>query len=202
MGNKPNKYIAVAYKLYTITDGKSELVEEAPADKPFVFISGFGISLEDFENAVEDVEKDGEFDFTLTSEQAYGEYVDERVLDLEKEIFSINGHFDHENIFKDAVVPLQNEDGNHFMGHVLDITDDKVKIDLNHPLAGKTLNFKGNVLENREATKEEVQNFLNAINGENGCGCGCDDCKDGCDNEHKHEHENGEGGCGCGHCHH
>ena len=202
MGNKPNKYIAVAYKLYTITDGKSELVEEAPADKPFVFISGFGISLEDFENAVEDVEKDGEFDFTLTSEQAYGEYVDERVLDLEKEIFSINGHFDHENIFKDAVVPLQNEDGNHFMGHVLDITDDKVKIDLNHPLAGKTLNFKGNVLENREATKEEVQNFLNAINGENGCGCGCDDCEGGCDNEHEHEHKNGKGDCGCGHCHH
>lgn len=47
MENKPNKYIAVAYKLYTITDGKSELAEEAPADKPFVFISGFGISLED-----------------------------------------------------------------------------------------------------------------------------------------------------------
>ena len=202
MENKPNKYIAVAYKLYTITDGKSELVEEAPADKPFVFISGFGISLEDFESAVENVEKDGEFDFTLTSEQAYGEYVDERVLDLEKEIFSINGHFDHENIFKDAVVPLQNEDGNHFMGHVLDITDDKVKVYLNHPLAGKTLNFKGNVLDNREATKEEVQNFLNAINGENGCGCGCDDCEGGCDNEHEHEHKNGKGDCGCGHCHH
>ncbi len=202
MENKPNKYIAVAYKLYTITDGKSELVEEAPADKPFVFISGFGISLEDFESAVENVEKDGDFDFTLTPEQAYGEYVDERVLDLEKEIFSVNGHFDHENIFKDAVVPLQNEDGNHFMGHVLDITDDKVKVDLNHPLAGKTLNFKGNVLDNREATKEEVQNFLNAINGENGCGCGCDDCEGGCDNEHEHEHKNGKGDCGCGHCHH
>jgi FKBP-type peptidyl-prolyl cis-trans isomerase SlyD len=217
MENKPNKYIAVAYKLYTITDGNSKLEEEAPADKPFQFISGFGITLEDFENAVADIEKDGEFDFTLTPEQAYGEYVNERVLDLDKEIFSINGHFDQENIFKDAMVPLQNEDGNHFMGRVLDITEDKVKMDLNHPLAGKSLNFKGSVIENREATKEEVQSFLNAINGEGGCG-GCGDCGGDCsggcggdcDNEHKHEqgncnhdhqHEHGEG-CGCGHCHH
>ena len=33
-----NKYITVAYKLYTLTDGKKELLEEAPADHPFQFI--------------------------------------------------------------------------------------------------------------------------------------------------------------------
>ena len=43
-------------------------------------------------------------------------YVEERILDLDKSIFSINGKFDNENIFKDAIVPLQNEDGNRFMG--------------------------------------------------------------------------------------
>lgn len=206
MENKPNKYIAVAYKLYTITDGNSKFEEEAPADKPFKFISGFGATLKDFENAVADIEKDGEFDFTLTPEQAYGEYVNERVLDLDKEIFSINGHFDEENIVKDAMVPLQNEDGNHFWGRVLDITEDKVKMDLNHPLAGKSLNFKGSIIENREATKEELQRFLNALNGESGCG-GCGDCGGDCDGgcggdcDHEHQHEHGEG-CGCGNCHH
>jgi FKBP-type peptidyl-prolyl cis-trans isomerase SlyD len=71
--------------------------------------------------------------FTLTPEQAYGGYVEERVLDLDKQIFTIDGHFDSERIHKDAIVPLQNEDGNRFMGHVLDISEDKVKVDLNHP---------------------------------------------------------------------
>jgi FKBP-type peptidyl-prolyl cis-trans isomerase SlyD len=211
MGNKPNKYIAVAYKLYTITDGKSELVEEAPADKPFRFISGFGLTLDDFEKAIDDLEENADFDFTLTPDKAYGEYVEERILDLDKSIFSINGKFDNENIFKDAIVPLQNEDGNRFMGHVLDITDDTVKIDLNHPLAGKELNFKGRVIETREATAQEVQSIINAMNNEGGCGCGCDDCEGGCNHEeggcdhkegcdHEHHHEHGVG-CGCGHCH-
>ena len=114
------------------------------------------------------------------------------MLDLNKDIFTINGHFDHENIYKDAVVPLQNEDGNRFMGHVLDITEDKVKMDLNHPLAGKDLLFKGKVLENREATNDEIQHMMNHLHGEGGyCGCG-----DGCDHHH-HDHE--EGGCCCHH---
>ena len=41
-----NKYITVAYKLYTLTDGKKELLEEAPADHPFQFISGIGYTLD------------------------------------------------------------------------------------------------------------------------------------------------------------
>ena len=41
-----NKYITVAYKLYAITEGKKELLEEAPVEHPFQFISGIGYSLE------------------------------------------------------------------------------------------------------------------------------------------------------------
>ena len=35
-----NKYITVAYKLYTMEDGEKELFEEAKAEHPFQFISG------------------------------------------------------------------------------------------------------------------------------------------------------------------
>ena len=59
-------------------------------------------------------------------------------------------------------------------------------MDLNHPLAGLDLLFKGEIVENREATNEEVQQMLNHISGEGGCG-GC-----GCDHDHQGE------GCGCG----
>ena len=39
------------------------------------------------------------FNFTLLPSEAYGEHLADRVLDLEKEIFTVNGHFDHDNIF-------------------------------------------------------------------------------------------------------
>ncbi|MDE5947265.1 MAG: peptidylprolyl isomerase, partial [Prevotella sp.] len=130
-----------------------------------------------------------------TKDEAYGDYEAARVLDLERQMFCINGHFDHDHIYKDAIIPLQNEDGNRFYGRVLEIGTDSVKIDLNHPLAGKTLNFKGCVNESREATNDEIQGMINRLSGE-GCGCGCHggchgdcgdgDCEDGC-----------HGGCGC-----
>ena len=196
MEKENNKFIAVAYKLYSLADGKETLIEEAPADRPFVFITGFGITLDAFENGVEDLPKGEQFTLNIECEEAYGERLDERVLDLNKEIFTINGHFDHDNIYKDAVVPLQNEDGNRFMGRVLDVTEDTVKMDLNHPLAGLDLLFKGEIVENREATNEEVQQMLNHISGEGCGGCGCG---------HNHGDEEGggheHGGC-CGHEHH
>ena len=135
----------------------------------------------------------------IESEEAYGERLDERVLDLNKDIFTINGHFDHDNIYKDAIVPLQNEDGNRFTGRVLDVTEDTVKMDLNHPLAGLDLLFKGEIVENREATNEEIQQMLSHISGEGGCG----GCGGGCDHHHGDGEGDGHGhSCGCGHGHH
>ena len=189
MDNNTNKYIAVAYKLYTVENGESELVEEATDKEPFQFISGYGIALDSFEKQMTGLKTGAEFDFTLQKDDAYGDYELERVLDLDKSVFCINGHFDHENIYKDAIVPLQNEDGNRFYGKVLSIGDDKVKIDLNHPLAGKTLNFKGHIVEAREATNDEIQGLINRMSGE-GCCCGGHG-----DGECCHHHEGHEGGC-------
>ena len=197
MERKHNMFMAVSYTLYTVDGENREKIEEAPTTKPFEFISGFGVTLDEFEKNIVELEPGAQFDFELTKEQAYGDYEEERVLDLDRSIFQINGHFDHENIFVDAIVPLQNEEGNRFYGRVMDITDDKVKMDLNHPLAGKTLNFKGRVLEKREASNQEIQNLVNFLSGEGGCGCG--DCGGGCgDHECGGHHDHG---CGCGHCH-
>ena len=205
MGKQSNRYIAVAYKLYTTEDGETEMIEEATADRPFHFISGFGMALAAFEKAVSDMNTGDTFDFVLTKDEAYGDYMEERVLDLDRSIFTINGHFDHENIYVDAIVPLQNADGNRFDGHVLEITDEYVKMDLNHELAGLDLHFTGSIVEAREATEDEIQTLINRMNGH---GCGCGDCGGGCDG-HGHHHDDCGGGCdghghhhdGCGHCH-
>ena len=91
MEKKTNKYIAVAYKLYTNENGTENMIEEAPAERPFQFISGMGLALDDFEKAVADLEQGADFNFSLSKEQAYGEHEAERVLDLDKEMFYIDG---------------------------------------------------------------------------------------------------------------
>ena len=205
MENKTNKLIAAHYQLFTINDnGERKLVEETSQDQPFVFITGFGAALDALEEQLENLERGAKFDFELDKDKAFGEYEPKRVIDLNKEMFVVDGHFDSKNIFKGAQIPLKNEDGNFFIATVLEIGSDKVKVDLNHPLAGNKLNFKGYIIENREATKEELQTMLNHLNG-GGCSGDCGGCEGGCGH---HEggcgHQEGEGhkdgGC-CGHCH-
>ena len=192
-----NKYIAVAYQLYTKDkEGKRELVENATKEQPFQFVSGLGMTLDDYEKQIVDLQKDGEFEFELSPEQAYGEYEEERVIKVPRQTFEIDGRLDKQYIYEGAVVPLQNADGQRFNGLIQKIGDAEVTLDLNHPLAGKALIFIGEVVDTREATKEEITATLKMLTGEGGCGCGCEDCE-GCGHEH-HEHDEH---CGCGHCH-
>lgn len=187
---KPNLYVAVAYRLYTKDkEGRRELVEEATREQPFQFVSGLGMTLDDFEAQIVPLQKDGEFDFELTPEQAYGEYEEERVIKVPRSTFEIDGRLDKEYIYEGAVVPLQNADGQRFNGLIAKIGDQEVTVDLNHPLAGKLLIFVGEVVDVREATKEEITATLKMLTGEGGCGCGCgcEDCE-GCDDHHHHHH--------------
>ena len=193
MDKPKNKFLSVVYQLYSVAENGEKHLEEQTSDlRPFEFITGFGISLDRFEEEVSGLEKGEHFDFTLKPEEAFGDYVPEGKHKLDRSVFMINGHFDHEHIYIDAVVPLQNEDGNRFYGRIVEIGEEKVKVDLNHPLAGESLHFEGKVLENREATNEEIQGMINRMSG--GCGCGCHDCEGDCDGHH---HD----GCDCGHCH-
>ena len=195
MENK-NRFMSISYSLYIDEEGEKRLVEETKSGQPFQFISGFGIALDAFEQQLTPLEVGAEFDFALTKDQAYGDYRDDMRLELEREVFSINGHFDHEHVYQDAIIPLQNEEGNRFYGRVVEVGEDKVKIDLNHPLAGETLYFKGKVLENREATEGEISHLMKHLTG--GCGGHCGDCDSGCGHDYEGCHEDG---CGCGHCH-
>ena len=204
MEQKNNKFMSVVYQLFTVTDGKKNLEEQTGEEKPFEFITGFGIALDAFEQQVMGLAKGETFDFTLTPEQAFGAYEPEGMHKVDRGIFMINGHFDHENIYEGAVITLMDNEDHHFMAKVIKIEEDGVTIDTNHPLAGKSLNFTGKIVENREATEEEVQHLIKHLTG--GCG-GCGHHHEGCDHEgcdhegcgHHHDHEEG---CGCGHCHH
>lgn len=197
MGQNPHKYVTVAYELFTDNEkGIHELVEKAPTEHPFQFISGMGFALDSFENKILALAEGETFDFVLKQDEAYGPYLQEHVIELPKDTFKVNGKFDKDMVYPGAVLPLVNADGVRFNGLVLEVKDDVVVIDLNHPLSGKDLHFKGQVVTMRDATDDEIKELANMMSGEGGCGgCGEDGCHGDC---HKHGEE---GGC-CGGHHH
>jgi len=183
-----NKLVSAEYELYVDgeADGELELMEKATAEQPLSFIFGVNMMLPKFEEYLFGLEAGETFDFVINNEDAYGQYDDESVMDLERSIFEIDGKLDEEMIFEGNVVPLMDNDGNRVNAQVVKVSDTHVSVDLNHPLAGENLHFKGTVLDVREATEKE----LASLNNEGGCGNGCEGgCGDGgCS----------DGGCGCG----
>ena len=174
----PNKYIAVNYKLYTSASGEEpELVEETAEGDPFIFVSALGMTLDAFEAQIVPLKMGDAFDFTLAPADGYGEYEASGKQDLPRNVFEINGKLDSRFIYEGAVVPLTSTDGARFNGTIVEIGEKTITVDLNHPLAGKSLNFVGSVVESREATNEEVRDALNQITG---CGGGCSGCGGGC----------------------
>ena len=172
-----NKYISVSYKLYTSgSDEKPELIEETVEGEPFIFVSALGMTLDAFEAQIVPLQVGDKFDFTLNPNDAYGEYEASGKQSLPRKVFEINGKLDSRFIYEGAVVPLASPDGARFNGTIVEIGEENITVDLNHPLAGKSLNFVGEVLESREATNDEVRDALNQITG---CGGGCGGCNGG-----------------------
>ena len=192
-----NKSVSAEYELYVDgeTEGELELMERATAEQPLSFIYGVGMMLPKFEENIFGLATGDKFDFTIENEDAYGPYEDENVLDLDRSIFEIDGKLDEEVVFEGNVVPLMDNEGHRINAQVVEVTDTHVKVDLNHPLAGENLHFKGSILEVREASEKE----LAALQSGGGCGCGSGGCGDegcGCDDGE----EGGSCGSGCG-CH-
>lgn len=191
-----NNFLVLNYTLFEVNETGENQIEQTAPERPMVFISGLGLTLPKFEENVAAAQTGDSFDFTLMPEDAYGPHLSDRVLVLGKEVFSRDGVFDEEHVTVGAIIPLQNENGQQYISTVVAVGENDVTVDLNHPLAGKTLHFKGNVIENHEATEEEVKEFIQSIHGGCGGGChgncggNCGDCGGDCNC--------GDGDCNCG----
>ncbi|WP_080905413.1 peptidylprolyl isomerase [Parabacteroides sp. Marseille-P3160] len=182
-----DKFVSVIYDLNVGEGDERELMEQATVEAPLQFIFGTGNMLPAFESALKDLETGGKFNFTIEPADAYGEYDEENVLELPRNIFEVDGKFDEERIQEGNTVPMMDSNGNRLQGSVLEVRDDIVIMDFNHPLAGETLHFNGEVIDVREPTAEELAALLASAG--TGCACG-GDCNCGSENS-------GEG-CACG----
>ena len=185
------KIVKVKFDLFVHgeTPESEVLVEQATESNPLVYCHGEGMMIPAFEKNLAGKNSGDKFDFWIPCSEAHGEHNDEYVQQLPRDAFFIDGEFDSERVFEGAQVPMHTYDGGIQMVTVIEVADDHVTIDGNHPFAGEDLHFVGQVLEVRDATKKELDRLRSGCGG---CGGGCNNSED-CGNE-------GCGSNGCGSC--
>ena len=179
-----NKVVEFCYELEV--DG--QVVDHTTKERPLDYIHGTGSLLPKLEAHIEGMEPGTRFDITLAPADAYGEIDPSRIIDLPKAAFEVNGEVREDLLVPGNTIPMMNSMGGVIPGVVLEVSEDSVKMDLNHQMAGKTLHFTGEVLTVREATEKEL---TEGLHGEYVHSCGCGGC---------HGHDGDCGGCGGGHC--
>lgn len=176
-------------------DGQNgDMIEQADASRPLRFIFGAGQMLPKFEAQLAGMKEGQAFEINLSKYDAYGEINDDAIVDLPRQAFIVDGNFDDELVKVGNSVPMMTSDGQRLNGIVLELSDQVIKMDFNHPLAGEDLHFQGEVLEVRDATDEEIA----ALFSSHGCGCGSGGCGSGsCDDDDCGDSAGGGCGCGC-----
>ena len=151
-----NKVVSMTYVL---REGgqNGPILQEVEKDRPFVYLFGSGGLLPAFKSNLEGLAESESFSFLMEKMEAYGDPKPENVIDLDKEIFKVDGVLDESLLVVGQVVPMEDEDGYPLTGTIVDVKDDTVTVDFNHPLAGLDLHFSGQILEVRDATPEELE---------------------------------------------
>jgi FKBP-type peptidyl-prolyl cis-trans isomerase SlyD len=180
--------VSLAYQVRT-KDGV--LVDEATVTAPLEYLHGHNALIPGLEKALDDHVVGDKFDVEIASADAYGDFNDNLVQNVPKEVFvgvedlEVGMRFLADTEQGPVPVVITAVDG------------DTVTVDGNHMLAGQDLKFNVEVVALREATEEELAHgHIHGANSHDGCGCG------GHGHDHDEEPETGccggnGGGCGC-----
>ena len=202
-----NKVVSLTYDL----EVEGSVVDSATPEQPLEYIHGTHMLIPRFEAEIEGLDEGAAFAFTVQPEEGYGAYEPERRLDLPKSAFVVNGEL-HEDLMQvGRILPMINATGNVVNATVIEVKEEGVTMDFNHPMAGKVLHFKGTVLSVRDATEKELTEglhgeYLLPENDPHGHCCHGHG-KGHCHHDHEEgeccHHGQGDGEC-CGHgrCHH
>ncbi|MEZ4774957.1 MAG: FKBP-type peptidyl-prolyl cis-trans isomerase [Bacteroidia bacterium] len=151
----PQKVVSITYQL-RLDAADGEFVEEVNLEEPLVFLFGAGNMLPAFEDNLHGLGTGDAFNFSLKSVDAYGEMNEEAIIQLPKAAFMVDGVLAEDMLVLGNIVPMRDQDGNTLRGRITNLADDSVEMDFNHPLAGRDLFFKGEIVQIRQATKDEI----------------------------------------------
>ncbi len=135
---------------YTLKDNEGNIFDSSESNGALLYLHGYGNIVNGLEEALEGKTTDDAFSVSVPPEKGYGLRDEEMVFNLPAANFrNEKGELEPGMEFDTAV------NGRPMVLTVLEVLGDEVKIDANHPLAGKELNFDVKVLKVREAFTEE-----------------------------------------------
>ena len=169
------KYVEYSYKVYDDADGS--LLFETPKGAPDRMV--FGVTpgiVPGLMAAMEGLSAGDRFEVTLPPVAAFGDKNPDLIMTLDKEIFMRDGKLADE-VKVGAVLPMMTADNLRVNGTVTEIGD-KIKMDFNHPFAGLTVRYEGEIDKVRDATPDDLAQTGGCCCGgscsEGDCGCGSD----------------------------
>jgi FKBP-type peptidyl-prolyl cis-trans isomerase SlyD len=147
---------------YAVSDSDDTLIDSSYDHSPLSVIQGSHYLIPGLEEALTDHVTGDKFEVEVTAEQAYGQRFDEYVQTVPKAMFE-----SVEDLAVGSQLRATTDDGEQTV-IVIDVTDDEITVDGNHPLAGIDLKFDVEILEVRDATEDELAH--GHVHGEGGCG--------------------------------
>jgi peptidylprolyl isomerase len=156
------KYVAIQYT-GKFDDG--QVFDSSTQEQPFEFKAGSGMVIPGLDNGIMGMKVEEEKDLVIPPEEAYGEY-DEKLI-YTFPIEEVRQQFEPQ---VGMTIGVQLDNGAQVPALIKEVTDSEIFLDMNHPLAGKTLHFNIKVMEVNDEPK-----FAPA----DGCS-GCSDESDGC----------------------
>ncbi|MDX1809485.1 MAG: peptidylprolyl isomerase [Sulfurospirillaceae bacterium] len=190
MAINENQVVSIQYELKDADNG--DILDSNLEAAPLSFIVGKGQIIPGLESEIRKLSQDDTSDIKVSAADAYGEYDENAVQSLPKEQFA------GLELKEGMTLYGQGEDGGTVQVTVKSFDDESVKVDFNHPLAGKDLLFSLSVLEVRDATSDEILNGYVGAPAGGGCGCGSgDSCHDEKETQDSCCSTDSNGGC-CG----
>lgn len=141
-----NVVVGIDYQL-TLDDGTT--VDSTDGRGPLEYLHGHGNLIPGLEKALEGLEVGADLSITFPPDEGYGGREVDKVVEVTKEQLGFEPDLG-------TVVAARLPDGREQHLIVAEISDDKVTLDGNHPLAGQNLHFEVSVASMREATSEEL----------------------------------------------
>ncbi len=141
------KVVSMHYTLHV--DGN--VVDSSEGGEPLEFIQGMGHIIPGLEHELYDMEVGQSKNITVPARDGYGETDENAFMDVPRQSFPANVPLD-----KGTELELRDQSGHPVYARVDAVSDENVRLDMNHPLAGKDLNFDVKIAGVRTATEDEV----------------------------------------------
>lgn len=142
----------VVYFHYALIDEQDEVLDGSKGGDPIPYLHGYHNIVPGLEKALTDRSAAEHFRVSLTPLEAYGEIDEDKIYDVERKLFT-----DMPDLSIGLMCHMTNESGEDELVSVVDIDDEVVTVDANHPYAGQSLTFDVEIISVREASPQEIQ---------------------------------------------